>query len=147
MATFENKFHSERQDWETPDDLFKLYDDEFHFTLDAAASETNKRCSKFFSKENSAMDNIWGAEVVWLNPPYGGTKSNSLQAWIKKSLEQSLLGSTVVMLIPARTNTNWFHDVCLKYGEVRFIKGRPKFKGCIHGLPQPLCVVIFRPSK
>lgn len=56
-------------------------------------------------------------------------------------------GATVVMLIPARTNTVWFHDICLKHGEVRFVRGRPKFGGADHGLPQPLCIVIFRPAE
>ena len=83
--------------------------------------------------------------VVWLNPPYGET-SGKLSDWIKKAVTEADAGATVVMLIPARTNTNWFHDLCLKRGEVRFVRGRPKFGGADHGLPQPLCLVIFRPG-
>lgn len=147
MAKFKGKFESARQDWATPQDLFDNINKEFNFQLDAAASEENKKCPEYFSLENNAMNNTWGERTVWLNPPYGGAKENSLKSWIKKALAESKKGSTVVMLIPARTNTDWFHDICLKYGEVRFVKGRPKFGGAKHGLPQPLCYVIFRPEK
>jgi site-specific DNA-methyltransferase (adenine-specific) len=60
-----------------------------------------------------------------------------------KAYEESLHGATVVALIPSRTDTRYFHDYCMKASEIRFIKGRPKFEGCIHGLPQPLALVIF----
>jgi phage N-6-adenine-methyltransferase len=142
MAGFKGKFDSVRQDWETPKELFDALDNEFHFTLDVAASETNKKAEKFISSEEDAMKVPWGNNVCWLNPPYG--KGYKLSQWVKRAYEQSLIGATTVMLIPARTNTNWFHDYCLKYGEVRFVRGRPKFGGADHGLPQPLCFVIFR---
>ena len=142
MAGFKGKFDSNRQDWETPKELFDSVDAEFHFTLDAAASESNKKVKKFISAEQDAMTLSWGKNVCWLNPPYG--KGHKLSTWVKKAYQESLLGTTTVMLIPARTNTNWFHDYCLKYGEVRFVRGRPKFGGADHGLPQPLCFIIFR---
>ena len=112
--------------------------------MDGAADKDNSKCKKFLSKEDDSLTCVWGGNVVWLNPPYG-SKTSKLSDWIKKAYVESLSGTTVVCLIPARTNTNWFHDYCLKYGEVRFIKGRPKFGGATHGLPQPLCYVIFRP--
>jgi phage N-6-adenine-methyltransferase len=142
MAGFKGKFDSNRQDWETPKELFDTVDAEFHFTLDAAASENNKKVKKFISAEQDAMTLSWGKNVCWLNPPYG--KGHKLSAWVKKAYQESLTGATTVMLIPARTNTNWFHDYCLKHGEVRFVRGRPKFGGADHGLPQPLCFIIFR---
>ena len=144
MAGFNNKFESTRQDWTTPQELFDVIDHEFNFTLDGAADKDNSKCKKFLSKEDDSLTCVWGGNVVWLNPPYG-SKTSKLSDWIKKAYVESLSGTTVVCLIPARTNTNWFHDYCLKYGEVRFIKGRPKFGGATHGLPQPLCYVIFRP--
>lgn len=143
LATFNKKFESAKQDWETPLDFFDKVNKEFNFTLDAAADQTNCKVPLFFSKENSGLENSWGNHVVWLNPPYG-EKSGSLQDWIKKAYNESLTGATTVMLIPARTNTNWFHDYCLAKGEVRFVRGRLKFGDAIHGLPQPLCLVIFR---
>jgi site-specific DNA-methyltransferase (adenine-specific) len=144
MAKFEGKFESAKQDWETPLSLFNVINDEFNFTLDAAASSENKKAEKFFCEADDGIIQDWGANTVWLNPPYGAGKS-PISAWVKKAYEASLTGATTVMLIPARTNTNWFHDYCLEKGEVRFIKGRPKFGGAEHGLPQPLCYVIFRP--
>ena len=146
MAGFAKKFESAKQDWTTPDDLFDPINAEFKFTLDAAADATNKRAEKFFCAADDGLRQDWGTHTVWLNPPYG-ERAGKLSDWIKKALAASRLGATVVMLIPARTNTNWFHDLCLKYGEVRFIKGRPKFGGADHGLPQPLCLIIFRPVR
>ena len=145
MASFKGKFESAKQDWETPIDLFNQINAEFNFTLDAAASEKNKKVCNFFSAKDDGLSQDWSNETVWLNPPYGDGKSK-ITDWVKKADAERHKGATTVMLIPARTNTNWFHDICLKYGEVRFIRGRPKFGGADHGLPQPLCFVIFRPS-
>jgi phage N-6-adenine-methyltransferase len=143
MAFFKTKFESTKQDWTTPHDLFDPLNEEFGFTLDAAASAENTLAPEFFSKDNSALEQDWGKHIIWLNPPYG--MKPSLADWVKKAYHSSLIGATTVLLIPARTNTIWFHHYCLKYGEVRFVKGRPKFGGAYHGLPQPLCLVIFRP--
>lgn len=145
MAGFSKKFESAKQDWTTPDDVFIPINAEFKFTLDAAADDNNARADLFFNAEDDALTQDWGKHVVWLNPPYG-ERAGKLSDWIKKGLDASRGGATVCMLIPARTNTNWFHDICLKHGEVRFIRGRPKFGGADHGLPQPLCFVIFRPD-
>ena len=143
MAKLKTKFASAKQDWETPEELFAPLRSEFCFTLDAAASVHNAKVQPFLSSEQDAMVTAWGKQVCWLNPPFG--KGYPLSRWVSKAQSESLNGATVVMLIPARTNTNWFHDVCLKFGEVRFVRGRPKFSGSTHGLPQPLCIVIFRP--
>lgn len=146
MAKFIDKFQSVKQDWATPDVLFEPVNREFGFTLDAAADATNAKAEKFFCATVDGLRQDWGNHVVWLNPPYGD-RGNKLSDWIKKALESSRRGATVVLLIPARTNTNWFHDLCLKHGEVRFVRGRPKFGGASHGLPQPLCFTIFRPQR
>jgi phage N-6-adenine-methyltransferase len=128
VASFAGKFESTRQDWTTPDDVFFPIEEEFHFTLDAAASSENKRAASFLCEADDSMVCSWGTHTVWLNPPYGD-KGRSLSGWVKKAHRASVMGATVVMLIPARTNTVWFHDYCLKLGEVRFLKGRPKFGG------------------
>lgn len=146
MAGFAKKFESAKQDWTTPDALFEPINAEFKFTLDAAADATNARADNFFCADDDGLRQDWGNHTVWLNPPYGD-RAGKLSDWVKKASEASKLGATVVMLIPARTNTNWFHDLCLKYGNVRFIKGRPRFGGADHGLPQPLCLVVFRPEQ
>lgn len=143
MAKFAERFDSNRQDWTTPDEIFRPLAEEFGFTLDAAASRDNALAASFFDEQADAMTQDWGRHVAWLNPPYGA-KSYSLADWVRKAHKASLAGATVVMLIPARTNTAWFHDYCLAQGEVRFVRGRPKFGDATHGLPQPLCIVVFR---
>jgi len=136
MGNFDsNRFKSSNQCWETPDVLFAALDSEFHFTRDVCASKENTKCKEYFSKENSCLDKRFDG-VNWMNPPFENMKS-----FIKKAFDEREHAITVC-IIPARTNTRWWHDYCMK-GEVRFICGRPKFKGCIHGLPQPLALVIF----
>ena len=142
MGNFDNnRFRSTNQEWGTPDEVFEPLNEEFGFTLDVAASQGNYKCARYWTKEDDALSLPWGDEVCWLNPPY-----RQVSVWIKKAFQESLSGATVVCLVQARTNTNWWHDYCMK-GEVRFIRGRPKFKGCKHGLPQPLAIVIFRTTK
>lgn len=140
MADFiKNKFQSKNQEWETPDDIFLPLHREFNFTLDVAANEVNHKCAHYFTPEIDGIGQDWSNNICWMNPPY-----NETSRWVKKAFDESKRGATVVCFIQARTNTNWWHDYCMK-GEVRFIKGRPKFKGCKHGLPQPLALIIFRP--
>ncbi len=139
MAGFKGKFESASVEWPTPPALFDEIDAEFKFTLDVAATPENAKCSKFFTQEDDGLSQDW-AGVCWCNPPYG----RAMTKWIKKAIRETWNGVTTVMLIPARTNTKWFHDLCMTFGDVRFIKGRPKFGGADHGLPQPLCLVVFR---
>ena len=144
MSNFnENRFKTIKQDWETPDELFDYLDNIYGFTIDLAADAQNARCKNYYTKEDDALSKTWNG-VGWLNPPYGSRKPQ-LKDWVKKSFEETRKdGCTVVMLMPARTNTMWWHDYCMKAKEVLLIKGRPKFKGCVHGLPQPLAVVVFK---
>ena len=136
MARFENKFQSHRQDWETPAHIFNPLNQEFRFTLDVCADSQNKQCDSFFDIETDGLSQGWYGNC-WMNPPFGVQGK-----WVKKAYEESLKGVVVICLLPARTNTNWWHDYFMK-GEVRFIRGRPKFEGAKYGLPQPLAIVIF----
>lgn len=96
---------ADRDDWETPLWLFRELDNEFHFTLDAAASDDNHKCQKYFTKKTDAIVNDWSGNVVFCNPPYG----KQIKAWCRKAYEESLKpDTTVVMLIPARTDAGWF---------------------------------------
>jgi|TARA_Y100000310_G_scaffold331033_1_gene403859 site-specific DNA-methyltransferase (adenine-specific) len=139
MARLDKQFESEKVDWQTPDDVFVPLEAEFGFTLDAAASEDNSKCADYIGEAEDGLTTPWRG-IVWCNPPYG----RGLGAWARKAAAETFRGVTSVLLIPARTNTKWFHQYCLGYGEVRFIKGRPKFGGASEGLPWPLCVVVFR---
>ena len=140
MGLFSTKFAHTRQNWETPDSVFVPLNDEFHFTLDVCASADNTKCPVWFEEKDNALLQKWTG-VCWMNPPFGTQKD-----WVKKAVESAQQGATVVCLLPARTNTNWWHDYCLRYGEIRYVRGRPIFKGAKYGLPQPLVIVIFRSS-
>ena len=140
MAEFKTKFSTGKQDWETPDEIFMPLDKEFNFTIDVCANYDNAKCSHYYTEESNALTQKWEG-VCWMNPPFGEQGK-----WVKKAFEESQKGCTVVCLLPAITNTNWWHNYVMK-GEVRFIKGRPRFKGAKHGLPQPLAIVVFRAGK
>ena len=134
-----SRFDSKSVEYETPNALFQALHAEFGFTIDVAASTANYKCPIYWTKEDDALSKDWTG-TCWCNPPYG----RDLPKWIKKARQAALNGqATTVMLIPARTNTAWWHDECMK-GEVRFIRGRPKFNNGKHGLPFPLALVIFR---
>lgn len=136
MADFDNnRFKSNNQSWETPDELFNKLNMEFKFETDVCASSENTKCVKFFTEQDSCLDKTWSGSC-WMNPPY-----KDMKKFIKKAYDERN-NATTVCLIPARTNTKWWHEYCMK-GEVMFICGRPKFKGCVHGLPQPLALVVF----
>ena len=116
---------SNRMDWKTPTDLFASPDDEFHFTLDAASSETNHKCQKYYTLEDSAFNHEWGGETVFCNPPYG----KAIADWVRKcSMEDSRKNTLAVMLLPASADTRWLQNCILNRAEVRFLKGRLKFE-------------------
>ncbi len=116
------KTGEKKQDkWQTPPEIFRQLNDEFHFTLDAAAEAETALCGTYFTEEDDALKQNWGEHIVFCNPPY-----SKLRAFAKKAYEESRRGATVVMLVPARTDTKAFHEYLSK-GEVRFIKGRLKF--------------------
>lgn len=110
---------SKRGDWKTPRWLFDKYNEIYEFTLDAAASAENALCENYFDKETDALKQDWKGSV-WCNPPYG----RDLWKWVKKAAESK---ATVVMLLPARTSTGWFHDYVLDNARIDFILGRLKF--------------------
>lgn len=135
-------FSSKKMDWATPPEVFDPLNREFSFTLDVCATEENHKCPHFITPEWNALTADWGSEVCWMNPPYGRT----IGAWMRKAHESSLAGATVVCLVPARTDTAWWHDYAMR-GEIRFMRGRVKFVGAEHSAPFPSAIVIFRPPK
>jgi len=139
MGNFKDKFRSAKSDWETPHWLFALLDDEFHFTCDVAANAENAKVSSFIDEETDALTQEWSG-TCWLNPPYG----RGIDRWVKKAFCESQRDAMVVMLVPARTNTLWWHKYCMNAAEIRFLLGRPKFGGAKYGLPQPLAIIVFR---
>ncbi len=140
-------FSSDKKNWETPSSLFSELNDEFAFTLDAAADDTNHKCDRYFTADTDGLTQDWGGETVFVNPPYGNVETG---AWTKKCWEESRKpGTTVVLLIPARTDRASFHDyIYNKSGvEIRFLRGRLRFEN--NGVPGdaapfPSMVVVFR---
>lgn len=144
MRGQETLFSHKSDEWETPQALFDELDKEFHFDLDVCATNENAKCVVYFGLDNG-VDGLttpwempWGTARVWCNPPYSDIKS-----WCKKCSEHN---GTAVMLVPARTDTKWFHEYCYnKPGvEIRFIKGRLKFGNSKNSAPFPSMIVIFR---
>ena len=135
-------FSSATDNWSTPQDFFDKLNDEFHFTLDVCADENNHKCEQYYTKEMNGLSHHW-IGTVWCNPPYG----RKIGEWVRRAYISSQIGSaTVVMLLPARTDTRWFHDYIYNKlnTEIRFIKGQLKFGGCKNSAPFPSMVVIFR---
>lgn len=110
-------FSSEKMNWGTPPALFEELNAEFGFTLDAAASDTNAKCDTYFTLETDGLKQSWEGHTVFCNPPYG----TEIWKWAKKCEEESRLhGVTVVLLVPARTDTKWFHEYVYGKAEIRF---------------------------
>jgi phage N-6-adenine-methyltransferase len=124
--------------WATPQDVFDLLDSEFHFELDVCALPGNAKCRRYFSPTQNGLRQEWKG-VCWMNPPYG----REIGQWMKKAYESSLNGATVVCLVPARTDTAWWHDYATK-GEIRFVRGRLRFGNAESAAPFPSAIVIFR---
>lgn len=136
----EGLFSSRTDEWATPIALFKELDAEFHFTLDPCATDQNHTCDRYFTKETNGLMQDWAGETVFCNPPYGDAKT-----WVRKCyIEAQKPGTTVVMLIPARTDTSYFHDYIYKKArEIRFIRGRLHYNESKQGAPFPSMIVVF----
>lgn len=135
-------FSSNSTEWETPIDLFNALNEEFDFDLDPCSSNENHKCSLYFTKEQDGLIQDWGKHRVFCNPPYG----RGIEKWVKKCAEHKTL---CVMLIPARTDTKWFHKYIYHNfnAEIRFLQGRLKFSNCNNSAPFPSMIVIFRNNK
>ena len=131
MEMTSGMFSSLHLDWRTPDELYKQLDKEFHFDFDPCPPDPTF----------DGLKVEWG-QSNFVNPPYG----REIVKWCRKALGEHLNGKTVVMLVASRTDTGWWHEYIMKATEIRFIRGRLKFKG--HGpkgcAPFPSAVVVFK---
>lgn len=131
-------FSSKTDLWSTPQNFFDVYDEAYKFELDVCASPENAKCKRYFTKEDDGLRQKWSG-VCWMNPPYG----REIGKWVQKAYESSVEnGATVVCLLPARTDTRWWHEYCAK-GKVTFIRGRLKFGGSNNSAPFPSAIVVF----
>ena len=133
---------SNTPEWATPQKFFDELNREFSFSLDPCSTHENAKCKKHYTKEDDGLSKNWGGEVVFCKPPYG----RELPKWGKKCYEESK-HATIVMLIPARTDTSYFHDYIYHKAEIRFIRGRLKFNDGKQGAPFPSMLVIYRASQ
>ena len=134
---------SKNMEWETPQDFFDELDKEFDFTLDPCATNETAKCINYFTPEIDGLKQTWGGFTVFCNPPYG----RAIKDWVKKCSEEGKKNyTTVVMLIPARTDTIYFHKYIYNKPkvEIRFIKGRLKFGDSTNSAPFPSMLVIFK---
>ncbi|PTL13635.1 phage N-6-adenine-methyltransferase [Staphylococcus haemolyticus] len=134
-------YNSKSNEWATPQKLFDELNEEFNFTLDPCATDENSKCTKYFTIEDDGLSKDWSKNVVFMNPPYG----REIKYWIKKAYEESLKGATVVCLIPARTDTTYWHDYIFgKADDIRFLKGRLKFGDSKNSAPFPSAIVVYK---
>lgn len=131
-------FSSKTDLWSTPKEFFIKLHEEFIFNTDVCASDDNALLPHYFTKETDVLKQDWKG-VCWMNPPYG----REIGAWMKKAHESSKSGVTVVCLVPARTDTNWWHNYAMQH-EIRFIKGRLKFGNSKNSAPFPSAVVVMK---
>ena len=130
-------------DWATPQDLFDEWNKRYQFTLDVAASSTNAKCPEWFGLDHPDPERRDGLKAhwygnVWCNPPYG----RQIRDWVLKA---HIYQGTSVLLLPARTDTIWFHTYCYSSNRVtlRFLKGRVKYGDGKAPAPFPSMMVVF----
>ncbi len=147
MKNLKTMLSSESMVWETPQEFFDELNKEFNFTLDPCATKETAKYKKYYTEKDDGLSKDWSGEVVFCNPPYG----TAIKHWVKKCSEEGKKkNTTVVMLIPARTDTIYFHEYIYHKAEIRFIKGRLKFGGKQKGsgsAPFPSMLVIFNHKK
>lgn len=133
-------FTNNSNEWATPISFYNELNKEFNFTLDPCASDDNHKCTKYYTREIDGLSKSWEGETVFCNPPYG----KELPLWVKKCFDEHIkYGITIVMLIPARTDTKYFHEYIYHRAEIRFIKGRLKFSDSKQCAPFPSMLVIY----
>ena len=133
-------FSSKTVEWTTPQAFYDRLNQEFNFTLDPCCTDETAKCSTYYTEADDGLAQPWAGHSVFMNPPYG----RSIKDWIRKAYEESRKPNTVVVaLIPARTDTRYWHDYCMEASEIRFIKGRLKFGESNNSAPFPSAVVVF----
>lgn len=134
-------FSKKSDEWSTPQWLFDVLNAKYSFTLDPASSDDNAKCVKYYTLEDDGLTKDWSGETVFINPPY-----SKCYDWVKKAHSESMKGTKTVMLLPARTDTKWYHQFCLdrhNVSEICFVKGRLKFGDQKNSAPFPSMIVTF----
>jgi phage N-6-adenine-methyltransferase len=127
-----------KTEWETPKDFFQLINHVFKFNIDVCATKENTKCKRYFTPEVDGLAQQWTG-TVWCNPPYG----HDVVKWVKKAHESHKQGTTIVMLLPSRTDTRWIHKYVFGSAQVIFLKGRLKFENSDSSAPFPSILAIW----
>ena len=139
-ATLKTMFSSKEHTWETPQSFYDKLNKTYTFTLDPCASPKSAKCTSYFSVEDDGLQQDWSGHSVFMNPPYG----RGIGEWLRKAHEEGQKDNTsVVCLIPSRTDTKYFHNYCMRSDLIYFVKGRLKFGGSKNSAPFPSMVVVF----
>ena len=134
-------FSNKNNCWETPIELFDKLNNQYNFTLDPCSDIYNHKCNKYYTKKENGLIQDWSDEIVFCNPPYG----REIYNWVKKCYVESLKGVKIVLLIPSRTDTKYFHEFLYNKEHIRieFIKGRLKFSNSLNSAPFPSLLAYF----
>lgn len=147
MTVSPTLFNSKSVEWETPQDLFDRLNVVHQFTLDVCATPANAKCGRYFTSKQDGLTAFtagdWWRERVWCNPPYGRGIGDWVLRCCYATAGHRYAPSLAVMLLPARTDTKWWHDYVIPFGHVEFIRGRLKFSGHKNPAPFPSAVVTF----
>lgn len=134
-------FSSKSNEWATPQDLYDKLNNKYNFTLDPCSTIENHKCNKFYTIKENGLIQDWSNEIVFCNPPYG----REIYDWVKKCYNEYLKGTKIVLLIPSRTDTKYFHEFLYNKPNIKiqFIKGRLKFGNSDNSAPFPILLAYF----
>lgn len=140
-STQQTMFSSKTGNWATPQEFFDKLNWRFGpFDLDPCASTHNTKCTNFYTEAENGLEKSWEGFTCFVNPPYG----RGIDKWIEKAYNEAKNPDTrVVMLIPARTDTKYWHNYVMKASEIHFVKGRLKFGDSSNPAPFPSAIVVF----
>jgi phage N-6-adenine-methyltransferase len=130
-------FSSATDLWSTPQSFFESCDRIFHFETDVCALPENAKCARYFTPEDDGLKQDWTG-TCWMNPPYG----RDISKWMRKALDSSEQGATVVCLVPARPGSAWWHAYAVQ-AKILFLRGRLKFGGADSTAPFPSALAVF----
>ncbi|WP_349533975.1 DNA N-6-adenine-methyltransferase [Leuconostoc citreum] len=143
MTISKTLFSSKKMDWETPQLFFEELNKKYKFDLDACASDDNHKVDNYFTEEDNALTKLWNGNV-FVNPPYG----RELYSFVEKSYSEHSRDNNrfIVLLIPDRTDTKYWHEFIQGKAAIKFLKGRLKFE--ISGIasdaaPFPSALIIY----
>jgi phage N-6-adenine-methyltransferase len=146
-------FSHKKDEYFTPKSLYDKLNRRYNFRLDPATTSDNPLDTKFFyTQADNGLDKDWKPVNTFVNPPY-----SKVGKWVAKAHDQILSNVkknselVIVMLVAARTDTKWFHDIVLEsnikgYCIVQFLRGRLKFRNTVYTSPFPSMLITFRKS-